>query len=222
MATSLIDKIIRSKRRTIALVITKDATLEVRAPFNVSLDLIEKFVTEKRSWIEKKKSLVNNNRTTILPKNFIDGEEFMFAGNVYRLQYSDYDYINISNVLHFPKKFLPKAKQHLTIWYKNQALLKIIERVNHYAIITKLKYTSVKLTNAKRSWGSCSHKGLLRINWRLIMAPLNILDYVVVHELVHLVEKNHSKHFWHRVQMILPDYKERKNWLKLNGNTLTL
>jgi predicted metal-dependent hydrolase len=220
--TDLIDKIIRSKRRTIALVITKDATLEVRAPCNASLDLIEKFVAEKISWIERKKNFVNKNRTNILPKNFVDGEEFIFEGNIYKLQCGNYEAISISSSLHFPKKFLPQAKQHLTIWYKNQALKKIIRRVKHYSNITQLKYKSVKLTSAKRSWGSCSHKGSLHINWRLVMAPLNILDYVVVHELIHLVEKNHSKQFWHRVQTILPDYKEQKNWLKLNGNTLTL
>jgi len=220
--TYLIDKIIRSKRRTIALVITKDATLEVRAPFNASLGIIEKFVAEKRSWIEKKKAFVNKNRTNVLPKNFVDGEEFIFAGNIYKLQCGNCDAISISSALHLPQKLLPQAKQHLTIWYKNQALKKIIERANHYANITQLKYKAIKLTSAKRSWGSCSHKGSLRINWRLVMAPLNILDYVVVHELIHLVEKNHSKQFWHRVQTILPNYKEQKNWLKLNGNTLTL
>ncbi|MEI8054934.1 MAG: SprT family zinc-dependent metalloprotease [bacterium] len=182
--TGLIDKIVRSKRRTIALVITKDATLEVRAPFSTSLGRIEKFVAEKRLWIEKKKDFVSKNRKNILPGN--------------------------------SQKLSPQA----TIWYKNQSLKKITDRINYYANITQLKYKTIKLTSAKRSWGSCSHKGSLRINWRLVMAPLDILDYVVVHELIHLVEKNHSKQFWHKVQTVLPNYKEQRNWLKLNGDTL--
>ena len=218
----LIDKIVRSNRRTVSLVITKDAALEVRAPFNVSLDVIKKFAAKKRDWIEQKKELVNKLRACVLTKQFVDGEEFMYEGNSYKLQSSDCEIISVSSVLHFPKKFLPEAKQYLIAWYKTQAFAKIVERVNYYANNTQLKYKAVKLTSAERSWGSCSHKGSLNINWRLIMAPPNILDYIIVHELVHLVEKNHSKRFWDRVQAILPDYKEQESWLKQKGNTLIL
>jgi len=202
------------------LVITKEAALEVRAPLNISLERIRKFVDKKRSWIEKKKDIVNKSR--VLPKRFIDGEEFVFEGNLYKLQSSDCEDIEISNVLHLPKKFLPQAKRHLTFWYKDKALGKIIERINYYAAITQLQYNGVKITNAERSWGSCSTKGSINISWRLIMAPPSILDYVIVHELVHLVERNHSKSFWDRLQKILPDYKENEIWLKKNGNTLVL
>lgn len=220
--TDLIGNIIRSKRRTLALVITKDATLEIRAPLNISLDTIKKFVAKKKSWIEKKKELVNKKRSLILPKEFVDGEEFMYEGSTYRLRINDGKQIDISDVLHFPKKLLPEAKQHLIYWYKKVALTKIIARVNHYANITQLQYSAIKISNAKGSWGSCSPRGSLNINWKLIMAPPEILDYVVVHELVHLVERNHSKRFWGKVQKFFPSYKEQENWLKQNGNTLVL
>ena len=219
---NLIDKIIRSKRRTIALVINKDATLEVRAPLNVSFDLIEEFVTKKRSWIEKKKDLVNKNRAHTLPKEFVDGERFMYEGNTYKLQLTDGEDVYLSEVLHFPKKLLPQAKQYLTYWYKNRALKKVIERANYYTNITKLQYKNIKITNAKNSWGSCSSKGSLNINWRLIMATPNVLDYIIVHELIHLVERNHSKLFWNKVRLIIPNYKEQKEWLKKNGGALML
>lgn len=219
---TIIGKIIRSNRRSVALVITREAVLEVRAPFNVPLDVIEKFVAKKRSWIEQKKELVRKQCGCVLAKKFIDEEEFMYEGNSYKLQSSDCETINLSSVLQFPKKFLSEAKEHLIVWYKTQALKKIVERVNYYADSTGLKCKAIKLTDAKRKWGSCSYKGSLNINWRLIMAPPKILDYIVVHELVHLVEKNHSKRFWDRVQTILSDYKERDNWLKQKGNTLIL
>jgi predicted metal-dependent hydrolase len=218
----LIDNIIRSKRRTIALVITKDATLEVRAPLNVSFNLIEKFIAKKRSWIEKKKDLVNKNRIHTLPKEFVNGERFMCEGNTYKLQLTDCEDIYLSEVLHFPKKLLPQAKQYLTCWYKNRALKKVVERANYYTNITKLQYKTIKITNAKNSWGSCSSKGSLNINWKLIMAMPNVLDYVIVHELIHLVERNHSKLFWSKVRLIVPNYKEQEEWLKKNGNTLAL
>ena len=117
---------------------------------------------------------------------------------------------------------MSEAKKHLTAWYRIQAFKKIAERVNYYANIAQLRYKTVKLTSANKRWGSCSYKGSLNINWRLIMSPSNVLDYVVVHELVHLVEKNHSKQFWNKVQIILPDYKEYRNWLKQKGNMLVL
>lgn len=220
--TVLIDKVVRSSRRSVSLIITKDATLEVRAPFNVPLDIIKKFVGEKKAWIERKKEQMRKLRVCVLTRQFVDGEEFLYEGNNYKLESLDCETICISDALLFPKKFLPDAKLHLIAWYKTQALTKIIERVSYYADSTGLKYKVIKLTSAKRSWGSCSYKGSLRVNWRLIMAPPSILDYVVVHELVHLVEKNHSRQFWDKVRTILPDYKEQKSWLKQKGNTLVL
>jgi predicted metal-dependent hydrolase len=219
-STDLIDKIVRSKRRTIVLVITKDAALEVRVPLNVSLSAIRKFVAKNKAWIEKEKAFAK--KQCVLPKRFIDGEEFIYEGSAYKLQISDCKDISISSILHFPKRFLPQAKQHLTVWYKIRALEKIVERCGYYANITRLKYSTIKLSSAESTWGSCGYKGSLNINWKLIMAPPSILDYIIVHELVHLVEKNHSKRFWDRVRTILPDYEEQESWLKQRGNTLVL
>ena len=80
----------------------------------------------------------------------------------------------------------------------------------------------MKITNALKTWGSCSHQGNLNFTWRLIMAPLNVIDYVVVHELIHLDEKNHSRIFWDKVEILIPEYKGYKEWLKKNGHLLKL
>jgi len=85
-----------------------------------------------------------------------------------------------------------------------------------------LRYNRIKITNALKTWGSCSHQGNLNFTWRLIMAPLNVVDYVVVHELIHLDEKNHSRTFWEKVEILMPGYKEHKEWLKKNGHILKL
>lgn len=238
-------KLVRSKRRSIALIITESGELEVRAPLKTAIKIIEDFVNAKLSWITKKQGLVNKN-PKILPKNYIDGEEFLYEGNIYKLQHSDCDYIYIkildcfadgihnyettqtgqvsaiNRYLFVPKHFSFQTKKSLTYWYQAQALAKITARVKYYIDITKLKYSAIKLTNAQRIWGSCTHDGVLRVNWRLIMAPAEILDYVVVHEIVHLDEHNHSRHFWRKVELILPDYKERRAWLKQNNDTLVL
>ncbi len=106
--------------------------------------------------------------------------------------------------------------------YKKQARLVITNRVQYYSQFTKNYYHTISIRDQKTRWGSCSGKGNLSFNWRLILAPPEILDYVVVHELCHLTHLNHSKDFWNMVGNILPDYKIRRKWLKENGHTLHL
>lgn len=214
-------KLVRSKRRSIALIITDNGELEVRAPLKAAIKIIEDFINAKLSWITKKQELIIK-KPKVQSKSYIDGEEFLYEGSVYKLQYGDCSYINIDEYLHVPKNFSFQTKNSLTYWYQAQALAKITERIKYYTDLTKLRYSTIKLTNAQRIWGSCTHDGVLRVNWRLIMAPAEILDYVVVHEIVHLDEHNHSKHFWRKVEMILPDYKKRRAWLKQNSDILVL
>ena len=97
---------------------------------------------------------------------------------------------------------------------KNSAFVIIKERLNYYSSLTGIKYNEFKLTTPKKRWGSCNSKGNICINGKLGAAPQDIIDYVVVHELAHILEHNHSKRFWCQVARILPDFKSRKNWLK--------
>ena len=98
----------------------------------------------------------------------------------------------------------------------------MIERVAFFARSQDVKPGKLCISSARTRWGSCSAKGTLSFTWRLVMAPLDIIDYVVVHELCHLKEMNHSRAFWERVETILPDYKRRRKWLKENGGALRL
>ena len=120
------------------------------------------------------------------------------------------------------KKYLSYAKNIFIIWYKRRAYEKISQRVRWYAQKRGLKYNKINITNAQKRWGSCSHQGNLSFAWRLIMAPLAIIDSVVIHELVHLEVKNHSKAFWNKVGSLDKEYKEHKDWLKNNGYLLRL
>jgi predicted metal-dependent hydrolase len=109
-----------------------------------------------------------------------------------------------------------------TAWYKQQARWVLAERVQWFASRCKFTYTQVRISSAHTRWGSCSSRGTLSFTWRLVMAPLEVVDYVVVHELAHLRVRNHSPAFWKEVEAILPDYKARQKWLKTNGKLLTL
>ncbi len=215
-----IDKIIRSRRKTIALIVSADATVIVRAPMRTDLDYIEKLVFQKRFWIAKKKKQALKNSGLVKAKNFVDGEDFLYLGKNYKLKITDCDKINLTDNLYFPKKYLSDSRTKMIEWYKEKALEKIIERVNFYSQITNWKFKSISITNAKKRWGSCGPTGSLNFSWRLIMAPVSVIDYVAVHELAHIPEKNHSSRFWEKVKAIFSDYKNQRKWLKDNGKNL--
>lgn len=211
-----IDKLLRSRRRTIGLEITRDAKLVVRAPFRVSLEDIQKLVLRKANWIYEKINFVRQYKIQSPPKEFVNGESFYYLGMPYQFKLIDKGAIRLTQYLEFPKTLLWDAKQHLIQWYKTIAYEKIKERVDWYSKIIGLSYSTVKISGARKRLGSCGVRGNLNFSWRLIMAPLEIVDYVVVHELIHLYERSHSHVFWNKVRGVLPDYKEKESFLKHN------
>lgn len=112
-------------------------------------------------------------------------------------------------------------KRHLTGWLKQQARKIIQERVKYYAKQADLHYHTMGITEAETRWGSCSSQKNLHFNWRLIMAPVQVIDYVITHELAHLVEMNHSRQFWDTVRKMFPLYRQYRTWLKRFGDTLS-
>lgn len=219
-----IDQVVRSKRRTIALIIERDGRLIVRAPLRTSLKAIREFAATKQDWIRDKQALVREKYARVQPKTFVDGERFLFLGKTYPLKIVE----NVPDALEFSDQFLLKrsrladAQALFKTWYRQQAGRVISERAAWYAARHGFRYSQVKITSAKTRWGSCSTKGTLSFTWRLVMAPLPVVDYVVVHELVHTIEKNHAKGFWERVRAIIPDYAEKRDWLEFNGAALNL
>ncbi|MEE8638122.1 MAG: M48 family metallopeptidase [Candidatus Margulisiibacteriota bacterium] len=105
--------------------------------------------------------------------------------------------------------------------WRELARNRIPERCKYFSDLTGLRPRSIRITEANKRWGSCGARGGLNFSWRLILAPPEVIDYVIVHELVHLVERNHSKHFWRRVAEVLPDYKIHRRWLKVKGYLLS-
>ena len=218
-----IDEIIRSKRKTIALIVDMDGRVIVRAPSNATSKQIEEFIDEKEEWIRSKKEMADK-LPRVLPKAYITGEDFYYLGRSYPLEIVDEQ----SKPLILTEKFLltrtalPHAEEIFTRWYKNQARRVITQRVEKFAKENGFVYKRIRITSAKTRWGSCSSKDSLNFTWRLVMAPIYAIDYVVIHELVHLEEKNHSKAYWYKVKKLMPDYKYRRSWLHDHGQTLTL
>ena len=219
-----ISKIVRSNRKTISLAINCDAGLVVRAPWGVDDSYIKRIVYQKRAWIRDKKNLVDQKNRLQVRRKFVQGEKFIYLGGSYELDIVDRD----NPVLDFNGKFTlsryykDNARQFFVEWYKRQALDKISQRVDFYSSITKDKYTKVRITSARQRWGSCARKGSLNFSWRLIMAPLEVIDYVVVHEIVHLRVRSHAKEFWAQLEKLMPDYRVYRKWLKDKGHLLVL
>ena len=219
-----IEKIIRTKRKSIALQITDDATLIVRAPFKISNETIMQVVFKHKNWIKQKKKEIESRDPKFASKEFVSGEGFLFLGRYYRLEIVDDqdEPLRFENRFYLSKMVLPQAKELFIDWYKKMAYEKISERVEFYAHSSGLKYNKINISDAQKRWGSCGNNGNLNFSWRLIMAPLPVIDYVIVHELVHLQEKNHSRRFWNHVKILMPDYERNKDWLKNNGHILRL
>ena len=219
-----IKKVIRSKRKTISLQVSDNATLIVRAPFKVSDEIINRVILKHSNWIEKKKKEIQARDLKFAKKEFVNGEGILYLGDYYRLRLVEKQEIplDFENGFYLSKDYLVGAKGIFIDWYKERAYEKISERVRWYAQKRGFKYNRINITNAPKRWGSCSCRNNLNFSWRLIMAPLTVVDYVIVHELVHLDEKNHSTAFWNKVKMLMTDYKKHQEWLKKNGHLLRL
>ncbi len=218
-----IDKLVRSKRRTLALEITGDARLIVRAPLHAPLDYIEGFIRRKQDWIRRKLDEAAM-RPRAAEKRFTDGEEFLHLGESCPLSIVEGGTggIRLTDRLHLPERLLPVARAAIIKWYKKEARRIITGRVEWYAERTGLAPSRVRISSARKRWGSCGPGGSLNFSWRLVMAPLPVIDYLVVHELAHIAHPNHSKQFWNKVKSIMPDYAERDRWLKENQRFLVV
>lgn len=207
-----------------ALVVTPDGDLEIRAPLRFSQHQIEDIVRQKSDWIKTQQEQARNSRRRTAHRQLSDGARLWYLGESYPLRITEGGAARVKHTDRFllPENALPKAGDLLKAWYKARARATITRRVEFYARTHHLTYSSIRITSAMTRWGSCSRKNALSFTWRLVMAPEDIIDYVVVHELAHIIEKNHSRAFWAQVESMQPDYKTRRAWLKNNGRLLDL
>lgn len=214
-------KIIRTSRKSIAIVILPNGTVEVRAPKYIPIFAINAFIKSKSEWIKEKQGIARIN--AVPKKQFTNGEKFMYLGSEYLMVLGNYIHIEIKDdKLLFPIALFSRGQDVLEKWYIKQAKVIIKREVEYYSNEMDLTYESISFSDTKSKWGSCTHDNRLQFNWRLIMAPLLVVRYVVLHELVHTEEKNHNAIFWNKVRKINPSCKQQIKWLKANGNKLVI
>jgi predicted metal-dependent hydrolase len=219
-----IDQIVRTRRRTLAIIVEDDGRLVVRAPLRTRDETINEFVKAKEKWILARQQKAWERARRFTPKQYVSGEEFLYLGDLYRLRIEDGQArpLVFNSGFHLSRAAAPRAEAVFERWYRRQALRVMSERVALYAGSNGLKFSRIRITSARKRWGSCGAGGNLSFAWRLVMAPLPIIDYVVLHELVHLQHRNHSRRYWSKLKSILPDYRAREDWLDEHGYLLRL
>ena len=217
-----IDRLVRSRRKTVAIVLERDGSLTVRAPLRMAETRIRTFVESHGDWIAKNQAKLR--AAPPLPrKRYAEGEKFLYLGQSYPLTIVPRQLPALvfdGRVFRLSKSALPKAERTFLRWYKEQAARLLLERVLNFAGKHGFHYQKIRISSARTRWGSCSSRGTLSFTYRLVLASADVVDYVVMHELVHTQIRNHSNIFWKRLGELMPDYKLYLTWLKKNGKYL--
>lgn len=219
-------RVVRSKnrKRTMTLKIERNGAVVILVPDRTPKEEIHRFFTSKVPWINKK---LNEYREfpedAGMPRNFAEGERFLYLGDEHPLEITSGPVSGLTlsrGIFTLCKNHDTDARRVFTRWYKLRARDIFAERVVFYARNLGIEFNGIRITSARTRYGSCSFDDRLSFSYRLVMAPYTIIDYIIVHELAHVRIKNHSRDFWDYVGSVLPDYRDRKRWLKTKGHLL--
>ncbi|NTU73612.1 M48 family metallopeptidase [Candidatus Roizmanbacteria bacterium] len=222
----------RSRKWSVGFKVTPEGIV-VRAPMLVPDIAIRLILKNKQNWIVKQLNKIHKQESPAAHK-YINGEVFSFFGNPYILEIReslDYlrpivmletDHLVVCLPLIVQENKNKKIKELIKNWYLKEGKRIMNEKSEYFATILGMKFNALHLKEVSSIWGSCSRDQNLSFSWKLTLAPKNVSDYVVIHEVCHLVHKHHGKQFWECVKKFEPNYKERIKWLKENSHTLVL
>jgi predicted metal-dependent hydrolase len=212
------------KRRNLTICVERDRTVVVHAPAGMADEKIRQVVESKRQWVYEK--IGHPQKYQMIPhapgKELVSGESALYLGRQYRIEVVNTALPGVE----FAQRFLISATQKekreeaLREWYLRKAKEKIIPRVKRHAGEIGVDAAEIKIVDSLYRWGSCTVKDNVNFNWRLIKAPMFVVDYVIVHELAHLMEANHTPRFWNIVRTQAPTMDKAKAWLKEHGQLL--
>jgi len=222
--------LIKSERKNVSISIEPNKKIRVKAPLVLSDEEIMKTVMKKSKWITGKLFEMREMENRRYHRQYVNGEAFTYMGRNYSLQLIDDKTIKKPTVKLYrgklyvttPTRIEEFIRNAIIMWYQDKAKEKIPERVAYYEKFFAEKRGRIIIKDQKKRWASCTKEGTLTFNWKGIIAPANILDYIIVHEMCHLRYMNHSKEFWEMLGRVLPDYEIRKEWLMNNGVKLDI
>lgn len=218
-------QVVRSRRKTIAIEIHPDGQVILRLPLRYPKTKIPEILEQYRDWITEKVRKFQEQQRQIPEHKFVEGETFLYLGKEYPLHILEH----ASRALEWNEAgfWMLKTDSHharklFLAWYQEKALAYFTARAKHFDKKFTDKPYQIKLSNARTRWGTCSTRGILRLSWRIIMAPPEIVDNVIVHELAHFLHQNHSRAFWEAVAAECPNYKQARAWLRNFGHLLAI
>jgi predicted metal-dependent hydrolase len=218
-------QIVRSpKRKKLTISVERDRMVVVHAPQTLSEEKLHEAVDARRQWILEKLRHPQKYQNRLHPpgKEVVNGESALYLGRDYRIQVSETASgdIEFSQRFIIPPAHLTKRRKVLRDWYVEQAKEKILTRVERHARELGVTFAAAKIVDNRYRWGSCTVNDNVNFNWRLIKAPAFVIDYVIVHELAHLIEANHTSRFWTIIRAHTPSMEKAKAWLKEHGQVL--
>lgn len=212
------------KRRKLTITVERDRSIVVHAPKRLSDEKIRNIVESKRQWIHEKIGHPQKYQSLPHPpgKELVSGESALYLGRQYRIEVIEtgLESIQFNHCFLVPAAGGKKRTETLKEWYVGKAREKIIPRVNIHTRALGVDVADVRIVDNRYRWGSCTLNDNINLNWRLIKAPMFVIDYVIVHELAHLMEANHTPRFWNIVRAQTPTMDKAKAWLKEHGQLL--
>jgi predicted metal-dependent hydrolase len=219
-----------TSRKTTDIVIERNGVITVRSPIEYTPEQVDAIVASKRLWIYRNLAEWQDLNASVVVREWVNGETFLYLGRAYRLALvSDQDCalqlkegrfcLNRIVIEHGGKA---AAKQAFETYFIDKGQTRFRDRVKYFAPKVGVQAKGITVKDMGYRWASCGTGGVLNFHWTCLMAPPKIIDYIVVHELCHFYHSNHSDSFWNEVDKVMPDYRERKEWLKKHGASLSL
>jgi hypothetical protein len=210
------------RRRTVGITVTRDGDLQVDAPSGTSARMLEDLVRGKVPWVRRKLAEFATREPPAEPRRFVEGEALPYLGRLHQLVLIDEGSAPVGlrrGRFELSRSLDGQARAAMVAWYTKRAQTRIEDRIAHFAPLVGAAPAGLVVRDlGRRRWGVCQcATRVVTFHWELVMQPPRILDYVVVHELAHLLEPNHGRGFWQQVERVLPDWKERRRWLALHG-----
>jgi len=224
----------RSNRKSMGISIERDGKIMVTAPHQVKPIDIEKFVSEKRIWIYQKLAKKKTLNREGPKREFVNGQGFLYLGKSYRLKLVNDGGMRSGRLsktaplrlwhgyFELVETEKAKARNHFISWYRKQIKKQLKERIPRYDKRIGVTVKDIRILDLGHRWASCGRNSSVNFNWRSVMAPVWVFDYILVHEMVHMIERGHSDRFWSMVSRVIPEYEEYAHWLNENGADLDL
>lgn len=224
----------RTERSSLGITVERDGAVTINAPLRADIPAIERFISNKIIWIHQKLAYKSDTNREKVRRDFVSGQGFLYLGRSYRLRLvkNGMETLEQKNVLaplrlhngyfELLESEKERGKDHFIKWYKKQTEEQLRVRIPRYDKRIGVEVKDFRVLDLGNRWASCGKKGTLNFSWRTVMAPIQVFDYILVHEMTHMIERGHTKSFWRIVSRVIPDYEDHKIWLQGHGVELNI